>query len=165
MRRTNRHARITRGAKGARATCIAVVALISGCGSPPVRMGERPEQEPSTTCPSGIPGARIRIAETDEGVVFHLKAYGDVHDVQARARDAAAMYGPGAHRGRGHDGAHGVGQHHGLALDRLGVPVDARAENTAAGARIVVTPKDPADLPTLHRVASDRERRARTGGC
>lgn len=145
--------------------CIALVALVAGCGSPPIRMGERPEPEPSTTCPSGIRGARLRTEETVNGIVFHLKAYGDVHDVRARARDAAAMYGPGAHRGRGHDGAHGDGEHHGLALDRLGVPVDARAEDTAAGARIVVTPKDPADLPTLRRAAADRERRARTGGC
>lgn len=139
--------------------------LVSACGSPPIRMGERPEPEPSTVCPSGITGARLRMVETEDGVAFLLKAFGDVHDVRKRARDAAAMYGPGSHRGRGHAGTHGEGQHHGLALDRLGVPVVAEASDTAEGARIVVRPKDPADLPKLREAAAARESRARAGGC
>lgn len=136
-----------------------------GCGSPPIRMGERREPEPSTTCPSGMPGARIRMVETEDGVAFLLKAYGDVGDVRRRARDAAAMYGPGAHRGRGHDGTHGEGQQHGLALDRLGVPVVVDATDTNDGARVHVRPKDPADLQKLREAATARERRVRSGDC
>ncbi|MBS2018849.1 MAG: hypothetical protein JST00_38635 [Deltaproteobacteria bacterium] len=148
-------------------TMLPLTAVIVGtsCGSPPIRMGERAEPEPSTMCPSGITGARLRIVDTDDGVAFVLKAFGDVHDVRKRARDAAAMYGPGSHRGRGHAGTHGEGQHHGLALDRLGVPVVAEASDTADGARIAVRPKDPADLPKLREAAAARESRARAGGC
>lgn len=144
-----------------------VVALaLPACGNPPIRFADgRLEPEPSTTCPSGVPGARIRMVETDDGVAFLLKAFGDVDDVRRRARDAAAMYGPGAHRGRGHDGAHGTGQQHGLALDRLGVPVVVESTDTADGARIVVRPKDPADLPRLREAAGARENRVRGGDC
>ncbi len=103
--------------------------------------------------------------ETDDAVVLSFKAYGDVHEVRRRAHDAAAMYGPGAHRGVGHEGHHGIGQRHGLALDRLGVAVLARAENTPEGARIVVRPIDPADLSKVKDALADREGRARGGGC
>jgi hypothetical protein len=103
--------------------------------------------------------------DEEGGVVINLRAYGDVRDVQRRARDAVAMYGPGARRGRGHDGTHGRGGHHGLALDRIGVPVSAEATDTADGARIFVKPRAPSDLQAMRAALLKRESSVRIGDC
>lgn len=121
--------------------------------------------QPSTTCPFGIRGARISMTDTEDGVLIELRAYGDVADLRRRAHDAAAMYGPGAHKGVGHDGAHGSGEHHGLGLARLGVPVRAEAADTPEGARIVVRPVAASDLEAMRKALRERDERARTGPC
>ena len=48
------------------------------------------------------------MSDTEDGTVIELRAYGDATDLRRRAHDAAAMYGPGAHRGVGHDGVHAI---------------------------------------------------------
>lgn len=136
----------------------------AGCGNP-AAAGYGVEREASTTCPFGVRGARVKMDDIEGGVVLTLRAYGDVNDIRRRARDAAAMYGPGAHRGKGHEGKHGGGEQHGIGLRHLGVPVQAVAEDTADGARIVVRPKDPADLEKMRAALADRERSTRTGTC
>jgi hypothetical protein len=105
------------------------------------------------------------MSDTEDGVLIALRAFGDVGEIRRRAADAAAMYGPGAHRGLGHDGKHGGGHQHGVGLAHLGVPVHAEAENTPEGARILVRPKDPADLERMRAALWARERRSRLGGC
>lgn len=75
------------------------------------------------------------------------------------------MYGPGAHRGVGHDGVHGRGEHHGLGLSQLGVPVEAQARDTPEGARISVRPKVATDLEKMRSALREREARTRSGEC
>jgi hypothetical protein len=75
------------------------------------------------------------------------------------------MYGAGAHRGLGHEGTHGSGLHHGLALDRLGVPVRAEEEDTASGARIRVAAIDAADRATVRTAVRARADAVRVGSC
>jgi hypothetical protein len=75
------------------------------------------------------------------------------------------MYGPGAHRGQGHDGVHGTGLHHGLALDRLGFRVRATEQDTADGARIHVEPVDPAERQAVQAAVHARADGARVGSC
>jgi hypothetical protein len=140
----------------------------AGCstgGGPPFAVGTARTPQPSTTCPFGVRGARVRMIDTADGVVVTLRAFGDIAVLRRRARDAAAMYGPGAHRGLGHDGAHGGGHRHGLGLAQLGVPVEATAEDTEEGARIIVRPKDPADLGRMRAALRARAGRARVGEC
>lgn len=134
-------------------------------GKPPFAVGSSPDPEPSTTCPFGIRGARLEMRDTDEGVVIDVRAFGDVNEVRRRAADAAAMYGPGAHRGLGHEGKHGGGERHGLGLSRLGVAVRAKSEVSAEGARIVVRPKDARDLDRMRHELWAREGRVRRGEC
>lgn len=146
------------------------LALVSGAGcsssgGPPFAVGRTPSREPSTTCPFGVRGARVSMMDTDDGVVIALRAFGDVNELRRRAHDAAAMYGPGAHRGLGHDGEHGNGLRHGLGLAQLGVPVYAVAENTPEGARITVRPKVAADLERMRSALKEREQNARSGEC
>jgi hypothetical protein len=105
------------------------------------------------------------MSNTEDGVVIALRAYGDLGEVRRRARDAAAMYGPAAHRGLGHDGKHGGGHQHGLGLARIGVPVEAQAEDTAEGSRITVRPRAASDLEQMRAALWKREASARAGAC
>src|SRR5687767_11291023 len=123
-----------------------LTAALVGCGGA-AAIGPAPE--PSTTCPFGYHGTRVAMEDTDAGVVIRLRAYGDINEVRARAHDAAAMYGPGAHKGKGHNGEHGLGHQHGLGLAHLGVRVTASAVDTPDGADIYVRPQAPADLDKM----------------
>jgi hypothetical protein len=107
----------------------------------------------------------LAIDDTAEGVDIRLRAFGDVADVQQRARDAAAMYGPGAHRGEGHDGQHERGGHHGLGLASLGIQIRASEEDTSEGAVVHVAALDEEDRPRLQKVMHLRADDARRGGC
>ena len=141
----------------------------SGCSTsgrvPPFVAGDTPSPDPSTTCPFGIRGARVSTSDTDDGVAITVRAYGDLEEVRRRAHDAAAMYGPGAHRGLGHDGKHGGGERHGLGLAELGVPARAEALDTPDGALILVRPRQPADLDRMREALATREGRVRRGEC
>jgi len=105
------------------------------------------------------------MSETHDGVEITLRAFGDLDEVRRRARDTAAMYGPGAHRGFGHHGTHGGGNQHGFGLAQLGMPVEAQAENTPEGARILVRPKAASDLERMRTALWQREARVRAGEC
>jgi hypothetical protein len=148
---------------------LVVAAVEVGCSSsslrPPVAVGRPAIPEPSTTCPFGVRGARVNMSETEDGMVIALRGYGDVTELRRRARDAAAMYGPGAHRGLGHDGVHGRGDRHGLGLAHLGVPVLAEEQDTPEGARITVRPVLTADLDRMRKALREREERTRSGKC
>lgn len=147
---------------------VLVAAPSGGCSSSgrATYVGPRtPMSTPSTTCPFGIRGARVSTSDTEDGSVIELRAYGDVAELRRRAHDAAAMYGPGAHRGLGHDGEHGGGEHHGLGLAHLGVPVRAEAEDTPEGARIIVRPIVATDLDKMRKALREREERTRAGKC
>ena len=147
--------------------CVTGAACSSSVGGRPhlSAAGLSRAPEPSTTCPFGVRGARVRMSDTDDGVVIALRGFGDVEEIRRRARDAAAAWGPGAHRGLGHDGRHGGGHQHGLGLAQLGVPVQAEAEDTAEGARITVRPKAASDLETMRAALWRREEHARAGQC
>lgn len=141
-----------------------LAAALTACGGP-VALSENSMPQPSTTCPFGYRGTRVALENTDDGVLIKLRAWGDVKEVRARAHDAAAMYGPGAQKGKGHHGEHGIGHRHGLGLAHLGVPVTAEAEDTPEGAQIHVRPKNPADLDKMRDALSERESRTRNGTC
>ena len=144
---------------------LAFVLVGAGCRGLSLGPGSRSDPEPSTTCPFGIRGTRVEMADTRDGVVITLRAFGDVEDVRRRVRNAAAMYGPGAKMGPGHGKKHGTGEQHGLGLAHLGVPVNALAEDIPEGARLFVWPKRPEDLEAMRAALEDRERRTRTGDC
>jgi hypothetical protein len=88
-----------------------------------------------------------------------------LEELRHRARDAAAMYGPGAHRGLGHQGLHGDGEHHGLGLKELSPPVRAVEVDTDDGARIHITPLNAADAVAVRAEVHARVTRTRMGDC
>ena len=132
---------------------------------PPFLVGERTLRTDSTTCPFGDHGARIGVEDTADGVDITVTTLRDVEELRHRARDAAAMYGPAAHRGLGHHGKHGTGEHHGLGLAELRPEVKAAEVDVPGGAKIHVTPADPAKIDDVRRNVRARAEGARWGEC
>lgn len=141
------------------------MATACGAGGPPFRAGLPREPSPSTTCPFGFSGARVAIQDTADGVEITVIGYEQLAELQRRARDAAAMYGPGAHRGLGHHGQHGNGQHHGLGLGQLPMRVAASEEDSSDGAIIRVSAMNPIECASMQRLLHRRADRAREGRC
>jgi hypothetical protein len=88
------------------------------------------------SCPLGVRSARVEVRDIAGGAELTVTADVDhLAQIRARAQDAAALHGPGSHRGPGHDGHH-LGAHtHGLRLTEL-PPVTARYQELPSGARI-----------------------------
>jgi len=127
--------------------------------------GEPMLAEPSSTCPFGFAGARVAVENTNDGADVIITGIGNAREIRQRAKDSAAMYGPGAHRGMGHRGMHGDGQRHGLGLATLSVPVRAIEEDIEEGARIHVTPVRAADRDRMRGALLARAENAQTGSC
>lgn len=120
----------------------AVCIFLPACtrdGGPPIHTGEPAAAAPSSTCPFGLPGARVAVEGTNEGADVVVSAFGDKRAVRARAHDPEEF----------------------LHLRALGVPVRASEEDTADGARVHVAAVEVADRRKV-RVAlarrADRER-------
>jgi hypothetical protein len=127
--------------------------------------GEPVLPEPSSTCPFGFAGARVAVEDTKDGADVIITGIGNAREIRQRAKDSAAMFGPGAHRGIGHHGTHGDGQRHGLGLATLSVPVRATEEDIDEGARIHVTPVRAEDRDRMRGALLARAENTRTGAC
>jgi hypothetical protein len=116
-------------------------------------------------CPLGVAGALATVSETDDGVaITFLTTPDQLDELRERARHAAALHGPNAKLGLGHDGAHGQGGHHGLQAFQL-PPCHAVASDVEAGARITLVPADAADRAVLIAKATDGVRRMNVLAC
>jgi hypothetical protein len=137
------------------ATFGAVVAAGCAASSPPPPSS--PSSEPSSsstiaptpgaraTCPLGVTGAEVAVSDEASGAVaIAFTTKGDVAELRRRVRDQAANYGPGAHQGLGHGGAHAGAQTHGLRLSELPA-IDAQVSDIDGGARLLVATKDAAE--------------------
>jgi hypothetical protein len=112
-------------------------------------------QAPSSGCALGVAGALATVDETDKGVSLTILSPADrIDELRGRARHAAALHGPGAREGLGHDGAHGKGGQHGLQAMQL-PPATGTFAEIEGGARITLVPADAADKDKL--VAKARE--------
>ncbi len=140
---------------------VVVVASLAACateGQPPVKTAGASitQAETSSACPLGVPGAHVVVDDTDVGVMMTFTATADrLGDLRERARDAAAMHGPGQHLGKGHDGRHSMGGDHGLKAMQL-PPAFAGEEDIDGGARIRLTPADAADRDVLRAKVRER---------
>jgi hypothetical protein len=119
----------------------------------------------ATGCPLGVPGTLATIAETEDGVAMtFLTTFNRVDELRERARHAAALHGPSAKIGLGHEGAHGQGGQHGLQAMQL--PPSRVAEmDVEAGARLTLVPVDGAERNMLVTKATDGVRRMNASAC
>jgi hypothetical protein len=120
------------------------------------------QAEATGGCPLGVLGALVTAEETTDGVILTFLAPPDrVAELRMRARDAAAMYGPDARKGMGHEGHHGEGGQHGLQLLQMR-PVHATFSEVDSGARIVLVPVDINDKALIGGQARERARAMNT---
>lgn len=104
-----------------------------------------------SACPSDLPNTTMTMSDTPDGIALTYTTTGDVSGVRGRAAAMAtridALSGTAMHhmRGRG-----GYGPGHGMGLRTGMLPAsNARVEEISGGARIVLTPEDPAQLGDL----------------
>jgi hypothetical protein len=136
----------------------ALAVALTGCSKadPPPRSTASVTNADATPCPLGVRGAHVIVEDTEVGVTMTFTAPAtDLPDLRERARDAAAMHGPGQHLGKGHDGQHFTGGDHGLKAMQL-PPSFAGEEDIDGGARIRFMPADPADLDLLRTRIRER---------
>jgi hypothetical protein len=126
---------------------VAVILIVGSCATR-ARQADLPGTIPATagaqpTCPLGLVGTKVAIADVNGGVDLSFTTSGDVNELRRRVRNQALEHGPGAHAGLGHGGTHMGAHTHGLRLWQI-APVTATATDLDDGARLHVVAKDPA---------------------
>jgi hypothetical protein len=117
------------------------------------------------SCPLGVVGARLSIADTPGGVDLTLVAPREqVEELRARAQHAAALHGPGKQKGLGHHGTHRNGGHHGLRLGEL-PPVAVEVVDLDDGALLRLVADNPADVADLRTRAHERVAAVEKAAC
>lgn len=146
-------------------------------------------------CPMMAEGATVAVSDTDNGVALTFTtASGDVGDLRTRAGHMTQMYsmhhgqrgmmwhahgggmmgagpGPGAMGGAGMahgPGAMGGGMAHGAGMagpSGMMPAASATVEEVDGGARILLTPTDPADLEALRQHVRAHSERMGSGEC
>lgn len=136
--------------------------------SVPVRPAPAESGAGMPACPMAVPGTQVAAADIPDGVsiTFTTADPRQVPELRSRVHAMAAMHErhhhAGAddvehHGGMHHGSMHGEGTHGGMgsagpgAPQHAGMPPPSRAvaEDVDGGARVVVTPEDPADLERL----------------
>ena len=115
-------------------------------------------------CPLDVAGTQVVIADVDGGVVLAFTTPGDVAELRVRVHHMADMHAMhDMHRMHG-PMSHG---HMGISapLQMRMVPVQAAVADIDGGARVTLTPIDPAQLEALRAQARDHESMMHEGGC
>lgn len=141
-------------------------------------------------CPMQVEGTTVRAADVEGGVALTFTTSGDVAELRRRVAHMAEMHGHhGEHHGHGMgmhgqssggggEHAHGAqqggagqpqsGQHQGGMMMGGGMMMPAataRTEEIDGGARVILTPRDPADLGKLREHAQHMAERMASGQC
>ena len=149
----------------------ALLATTAGCDSAQPSAAAQTEDNSGVamsppSCPLGVVGARVAMEDTQAGVDLTLTAPAPlVEELRTRARDAAQLYGPAAHKGQGHYGKHMGAQRHGLRLTEL-PPVAATVENVDQGAKLHLTAKvAPEEVRDLQQRVHARVEKVQSSPC
>ncbi|ACG74489.1 hypothetical protein AnaeK_3269 [Anaeromyxobacter sp. K] len=117
-------------------------------------------------CPMSVPGTRLSAEDTSSGeaVTFTTSDPDQVSALRERVHAMAAMHarhhaGGDADRGAMH------GMHGGMAGMQMPPPSQASVEDVPQGARLVVTPNDPADLQALQSTVRQHATYMQEHGC
>lgn len=135
------------------------------------------EGMPMSACPMAVPGTQLGVTDTRDGEAVTFTTSPDLAaELRSRVHAMADMHNS-HHQGGGMEGMHGGMQHGGMmgggSMGSTGgrdamMPPPSRAavEDVEGGARLVVTPNDPADLDRLRStVRMHAEHMRQTGTC
>lgn len=125
---------------------VASVFVMAGCArqlTPRLTEAETP-----AGCALGVSGSRVVAEDTSNGIALLFTSKDRPEEMRARAKDAAAQHGPGAHLGFSHDGHHGQGADHGLQMSQ-GPGARADADPIEGGARVRFVAIDSAETDAL----------------
>jgi hypothetical protein len=111
------------------------------------------------TCPMDVPGTKVSVADTPDGVAITFTTTSDVAELRQRVHHVAEMH---EHRMQGGMGSGGMGSGH---MMMKMVPSTARAEDVDGGARIALTPNDPAQLADLRAHVHEHAAQMANGHC
>ncbi len=127
-------------------------------------------------CPMAVPGAHVSAADvsTGEALTFSTTSPDQVADLRSRVHAMADMHN--RHHASGdmsgmqggmHGGMMGTGTDSGGGMGHMPMPPPSTAsvEDTDTGARLVVTPKDPAQLAQLQSAVRGHADMMQQGHC
>lgn len=157
--------------KSAIAALMGVAAVIgAGCSTgaasapPPSLSAPPPNTQTHKGCPLGVRDATVAVSDTPQGVELVFTSEDKVGELRQRVRDAAEMHGTGAKAGAGHEGRHASGGEHGLQPMQL-PPARADVDDVERGARMRLSPIDPADRSTLRIKVRERAAKMAASAC
>jgi hypothetical protein len=163
------------------ALLVSVLALASCASSQqqptaatPAAPAEAPSQpgmghDMADSCPMAVEGTAARAEDVEGGAAMAFTTTGDVAELRRRVAQMAEMHEQ--HHGGGHGAMMGGDADQGaMGGGRMGggmkmPPATARSEEIEGGARLVLTPKDPADLPKLREHAHQHAEKMASGQC
>ena len=121
-------------------------------------------------CPMAVPGTQVSAADTatGEALTFSTTSPDQVAELRTRVHAMADMHNQ--HHGAGgmHQGMHEHGGMMGggaMANMPMPPPSTATIENTDSGARLVLTPTDPAQMAQLQSAVRGHADMMQKGGC
>jgi hypothetical protein len=139
------------------------VSVLVACGSstsqPPRSEGHAHGETASMgggMCPAEVPGTTVSASDTRDGAAITFTTTGDVAQLRQRVQHMAEMH---EHMMQG-SGDMGSGHMH-----MMMVASTARVEDVEGGARIVLTPNDPAKLDELRMHVHEHTTQMANGHC
>jgi hypothetical protein len=112
-------------------------------------------------CPMAVEGTTVRAEDVEGGAAIVFTTTGDVAELRRRVAHMADMHNQ--HHGDGH--GHMMGMHGMMAGGMMMPPATARSEEIEGGARLVLTPRDPAELANLRQHVHQHAEQMASGRC
>jgi len=120
-------------------------------------------------CPMSVPGTTVQAVEAEGGaaLAFTTQKSDQVGELRSRLQRMATMHN-GGHMMSAGMMTHGGGTNGGMMMGAgmAGMPVStATAEDIDGGARLVLKPKDPAELEVLRAHVKEHAEQMQQGAC
>ncbi len=132
------------------AASLTIFAMGSIQNSQAAPQGETPNRSMMQNCPMKVPGADLVVANVDNGITLTITTKsGDVADLRRRVEGMAKMHSAPAN----------ANTHGGM------MAFSVKFEEVPDGARITLTPKDPARLEELRAKVRQHTEQMKKGDC
>lgn len=137
----------------------AVLLFAFGCGSTQSQPVKPPPEAPaqSASCPMMMKDAQIAATDGEHDVTITFTTSGDPAPLRAHVREMGAKHDQMAHGGGMNGG--------GMAGQMKMVPSHAAVDDVDHGARMVLTPDDPAQLAALRERVHSHVEMMKSGTC